>query len=179
MKKIIVTESQAKKIVDTLINESYSGEGVADKFFEKQFAKPSDFKGFESEMKKQEEMSSDVVGIIKGDHVKTTRIYINPKNLDNFDKDVRAISDKEGNLYVPQIESLFDHRDIANALNDGKKTKPQNFNDMSTHAHWYRLRDKNIFFMSSPTRDFLLKNPKKGNMIKKAVQAKFPQYRFL
>ena len=88
---------------------SYNAQGVADKFSEKFHIYPDDanVKTLDYMQRKKEKP----FGYAKG-----TPVYKNPENLNNFDADVRALSDKYGNLYVAQSNTNIIHGDIADDI---------------------------------------------------------------
>jgi len=66
-----------------------------------------------------------------------SKIYMNPTNLQNFEANVRAISDEKGNLYVAQFDENFYH-DRMKAI-----VTPRLY--VSTFIHWYRIGETPVF----------------------------------
>jgi hypothetical protein len=97
--------------VKKLVKESLI-EGVADKYAEQTFNIPDK----EANFRLKGEDSP--VAFIKDDNDIVISIFKNPKNLDNIGKSVRAMGDKDGNLYIAQYPGEFNHGDMANTLVD-------------------------------------------------------------
>ncbi|MFA5153703.1 MAG: ankyrin repeat domain-containing protein [Clostridia bacterium] len=91
-------------------------EGVADKYAEKEFYIPdeniSQEKRFKKEIKEERP-----IAYVDDKYEERIPIYLNPKNLNDYDKNVRAIGDKNGNLFIAFLDYPFNHRRMANALN--------------------------------------------------------------
>jgi hypothetical protein len=96
---------------DDIDESSYTGQGVGDTFLQKQFHvstnKPN-LKAMAGMQKELEKPFANIKGII---------IYKNPRNLDNFDFNVRAIGDIDGNLYVAQTDGDFTHHEMGQEIN--------------------------------------------------------------
>jgi hypothetical protein len=96
--------------------EGNTFESLADRYAEREF----NFSNSNAEMdlKARGELQKDLqkpytyVAGGKNDYP----LYKNPKTLENFDQDVRAISDSRGNLYVAQKDGGFNHGEMANEL---------------------------------------------------------------
>jgi len=73
----------------------------------------------------------DIVAIVKDDMLKEIPIFKNPKNLNDYDKDVRAIADENGNLYVAFQNRLFNHGAMGNALMDAEEIKTKKYNELA------------------------------------------------
>ena len=77
----------------------------------------------------------DVVATVKDDRLKEIPIFKNPKNLNDYDDEVRAIADEDGNLYVAFQDRLFNHGMMGNALMDAGEIKTKKYNDLArTHS---------------------------------------------
>jgi hypothetical protein len=98
--KIIITEQQLKKIA----------EGVGDKYLENKFGFEPEFADFEKKYT-QQQMPDEPIA-----YITDIPIYKNPKSLDLFDANVRAIADKEGDLYVALHDGNFYHGMMAHAI---------------------------------------------------------------
>lgn len=98
--KIIITEQQFKKIT----------EGVGDKYLENKFGFEPEFADFEK-IYSQQQMSDGPIA-----YIKNVPVYKNPKSLNLFDADVRAIADSDGNLYVALHDGEFYHGMMAHAI---------------------------------------------------------------
>ncbi len=88
-------------------------EGTGDRYAEKRFGIPDTMPQWERRAD-QSRFSPDMgehVGYTAKDYGKRVRVPIfrNPKSLRNFDADVRAVSDIDGNVYVAQTNDDFVH----------------------------------------------------------------------
>ena len=110
-----------------------------------------------------------------------TPVFLNPKNLKNFDENVRAILDKKGNLYVALNDDFINHGHVGNAF--GFK----NIYHSSEHFLLHRVGKTNTFGLSD-SEDWNLvnddNNPNEEQIqkIKKAFEfakIKNPQYNFI
>lgn len=196
--RILISESQLKALtidaeIEDLI-ESYSGEGVADRYMEKNFTNfylPKDeFKDFEGEFKtiKQDEPKvkseekSKIVGFCPRFNKpgKPTRVYLNPKDLSNFDPNTRAISDINGNIFVAQLNGDFNHTSMGKSVNTLGVIKLGNPDDMTTHAHWHRINDTMSFGCSDTFWKYISDNHEDdAKKLQSAVQSKNPQFTFI
>ncbi len=111
---------------------------------------------------------------------KLTAIYKNPKNLRNFEPNVRAIGTLGGDLYVAQRDSSFYHRSMGEQLKlveDGEKI--YDLNDKFVFC--YRLRNKPAFAIGISTEYFnddSEENVKITENILKNIKRKNPQFNF-
>jgi tRNA nucleotidyltransferase/poly(A) polymerase/predicted GNAT family acetyltransferase len=97
--------------------KKYQMEGVADKYAEKAFNIPDPHA--EQDVQAQGEIeknTNEPVGEVVDTIGRVSQIYKNPKSLERFQRDVRAIADTDGNLYVAQADYSFTHGNIAKAL---------------------------------------------------------------
>lgn len=107
--------SQMRREVDPALYES----SAMDKYYEKTFAIPY---GYDKEV-----INSYTIVAKVGKY--KTPIILNPKSLEGFDPDVRAIADKNGNLYVAMHQKYFNHGTMANALIDAKAIDTIRYNE--------------------------------------------------
>jgi len=121
-------------------------EGVGDKYAEKAFNIPdiqdTDYLKQTAPVVRNKEMG-ELVGITTADYddARLSAIYKNPQSLKNFDPEVRAVSDKEGNLYVAQIDGNFVHYGFNQALHG-------NIHKSEIFITWMRLGNTNKFAYS-------------------------------
>jgi len=106
---------QMRREVDPALYES----SAMDKYYEKNFAIPF---GYDKEVVNSYNVVAKV-GKYK------TPIILNPRSLDGFDAGVRALADKEGNLYVALKQKYFNHGTMANALIDAKVIDTVRYNE--------------------------------------------------
>ena len=174
-------------------------EGVADKYAEKQFGiqdpskeqdrtaiqamgsetKPDDPKG-ELVGNIVDRFSSPIGGNKK---IPGTNIYLNPRSLNEFEEDVKAVSDTKGNLFVEQADADVYHSDIVNAveesdLYDGYIGNAYDGQDTIT---WHRIQRSNDFGFSVSYLDFnkFPENHPQRDKLLSAVKQKNPQFNFL
>jgi hypothetical protein len=98
------------KMLDVLKEGSYDAQGVGDKAYEK-FHISTDYANLKAHAQLQKELNGKPVAKIHD-----TYIFLNPTSLRYFGKNVRAIADNYGNLYVAQKDGHLIHHDIAKAV---------------------------------------------------------------
>jgi hypothetical protein len=117
-------------------------EGTGDKYAA-QFGVPDTGKEFEDkwQQKVKTQRRDDINGELVAqmpDYDGGSNIYKNPRSLKNFDRDVRAISDIDGNLYVAQLDLGFYHNQMASALNDNNIRLGDPY-DVRKNITWHRI----------------------------------------
>ena len=122
------------------------------------------------------------VGIMEDNNV-DINIYLNPKNLKNFERNVKAISTKNGDLFVEQIDGQNYHQDMIVAINsDGVYNKGlYNAYDEEYNVTWHRINDTNNFGFSVSYRDFS-ENPRNKpvmDIFLQTVKQKNPNFNFI
>ena len=85
-------------------------EGVADKYAQRVFNIPDTTNGYISEY--EEDKPFGYVNGIGFTGKFSTPVYKNPKSLNNFEPNVRAIVDIDGNLYVAKEDNPFSHYEM-------------------------------------------------------------------
>lgn len=131
-------------------------EGLGDRYAQKQFGIPdyeTDFNNQWEREKKSRNINPEngkLVGVIDN-----ANIYMNPTSLENFEKDVRALSDVDGNLYVAQLDGDFIHGTIFNLLKAKGLLKPEeNDSDYYQTISWIRMGGSNTFRKSMGGTDY-------------------------
>ena len=87
------------------------------------------------------------------DDARLSAIFKNPKSLKNFERDVRAVSDNQGNLYVAQIDGDFVHHGFSNVIGG-------NANNSVNFMTWMRLGNTNKFAYSDSFMAYAQKGKK-------------------
>jgi hypothetical protein len=183
--ELYINKEDMTKILK-IINEEiqrFKHEGVADIAAEKMFNIPDPnterekiaLKGIEPE---------DNMGELSGTLFDGTKIYKNPKSLQNFGNDVRAISDANGDLFVIQNDTSIDHSDIGDAL---KKSGALNIfwgSDVylgHKYITFHRIGYSNIFGISVSYLDYLnaVKLKDIVDELFDAVKNKNPQFEYV
>ena len=114
-----------------------------DKYYERKFGimrNPSNH----SSRKRQKQ-----IGLV-GDNVP---IIMNPKTLKGFEQGVRAISDSNGNLYVPLYNLQFNHGDIANSLLRSGKIHTEYYSFDSSIYEYGIYHDQENFLLLNRYQD--------------------------
>ena len=151
------------------------GEGVADRYAEKEFniADPN----LKMDVQARGEMErgmGEVVGKIKG-----IAIYKNPKSLMNFGTNVRAIADSEGNLFVAQEDAQFYHGgmgDVLNFADNGRIYSIQNKYQLLNRVggtHAFGLGDTGTNYITYDENSY-----KNAVNILRAAKRRNPQFEF-
>jgi hypothetical protein len=163
-----------KNLKETDLKES----SKMDNYYEKNFGITH---GYNSEVVN----SYDVVAKVGKYH---TPIIKNPKSLEGFDPEVRAISDSDGNLYVSYKRKYFNHGELANALVkagiidtfiynvDAKVERELKgvYEDQNRFLLFDRIEDEDIFVPSDTFEWEGVETEKLLNAVKK----KNPQFQF-
>ena len=172
-------------------------EGIGDKYAKKAFNIPDTGQEFQDKWKKRVQTDTinkengKLVGEIRTDDESLSNIYMNPRTLKNFDPDVKAITDKDGNLYIAQLDSGFFHSSISNEI-EKHGYRIGNAYDTDNNCTWHRLGKSNQFGMSiSHVQNFFIMNknglydkilPEYQDKIEQDVriaQQKNPQFKFI
>jgi len=105
-------------------------------------------------------------------------IYKNPKSLYEFGSKVRAIADKQGNLYVAKDDGQFFHGTMGRALGFGEIYDDKR---IEKYPLLQRIGSTNDFGLSDTTNSYIQNeriNPRKVLNILKLTKNKNPQYGF-
>lgn len=154
-------------------------EGVADISSEKQFGILNPAKQRDIIALKGLKTFNEIVGVIDG-----VSIFRNPKNLLFVNQNVRAVSDKNGNLFIIQSDG-YTHSDIENAVNKMGKYKLNNASNPRETIQWYRIKNTNTFGFSITFVEYFNKpksrkeNRKEALERVEAVQMRNPQFNFV
>jgi tRNA nucleotidyltransferase/poly(A) polymerase len=158
-------------------------EGVGDKYAEKRFGIPDPEKEFERDFKahKQTQLEKPVAYVVDTER-KGIPIYKNPKSLDNFDADVRAIGDPNGDLYVAGKNSWFVHGGMSEALgmfdNNYALYSEENLNRFSL---LHRVGNTSSFGLGDAQVEILNdENANDGSIMAnlRRIKSKSPQYKY-
>jgi hypothetical protein len=156
-------------------------EGVGDKYAKRAFNLPDIEEDFEKEYKNTlyDEQpfgySKSFSKVQQG-----VAIYKNPKTLKKFDEEVRAILDKDGNIYVAIKDGMFDHGMIAYGVGFAKD-RIGIYKDLDNYVLLCRIYNKNSFGLSDSSDSYANisdDNRKKINEILYKAKIKNPQYNF-
>jgi hypothetical protein len=106
---------------------------------------------------------------------------MNPKDLRDFDEDVKAVSNKDGDLFVAQFDMAFYHSDITNAVSKNYGQPVYNAYDESENITWHRIGKGLEFGWSISYKKFGYKAENRQYVAKmmQAVMKKNPNYRFI
>lgn len=180
-----------EKIIKEL--QSLLAEGVGDKAAEKLFNIPDPNVAMDKIAMSGIKDSSmgELAGIVKhrwkdmnGDeHTSEVNVYMNPKTLQNFDEDVRAITDSKGNLFIGQLDSDYYHGEMALAV----RVMHPEYNLFPAYGKydqkilWHRVGLSREFGLSVSYMDYL-KTPEgleRAGELLEAAQRKNPQFEFV
>lgn len=123
-------------------------DGVGDRYAEKAFRIPDteqrDYIRQTQPAVRNDPANGEMVGYaMYKNNRKLSPIYKNPTSLQNFEQNIRAISDKNNDLYVAMIDGEFIHVDMENVF-------PSGFNAWDTEVNmlWHRVKNTNNFGFS-------------------------------
>ena len=149
-------------------------EGIADKYAEREFNIPDtgmDADYMATRMMQPDLSMGEYIGDLKQDGKFLTRVFKNPKNLNKFDKNSRAVSDKYGNLFVAEKDVPFYHSELQKFL--------EKYGNVNEFMQWYRY-GTNIFTLSGSYNDLYKINDRELEQeYYDNVKKRNPQYKFL
>jgi hypothetical protein len=161
-----------KEEVELFIESSFEGQGAADKIYQKQFHIPTD----EPNLKAMAGLMGEPIAKVK-DYKGFVPIFKNPKSLENFGENARAISDYDGNLYIAQRNGNFAHGSIAVALGFyDDNMMPYRSSEILLLQ---RQGKTNSFLLSDAAEEKLEFSPEIVLDLLDAVRYKNPQFRFI
>jgi len=102
---------------------------------------------------KKDDINGELVGTIRMGKYNQSNIYKNPKDLRNFEPEVRAVSDRDGNIFVAQLDGPFYHQSIANGI----EVEDDWMEDAYSRLHnitWHRIGSTNGFCYSISFKNF-------------------------
>ena len=159
-------------------------EGTGDAYAATKFGIPDPGQDFENKWQKQVKSQApttpeagELVGKIISNGALVSNIYKNPHTLKNFEPDVRAISDKDSNLYVAQIDGPFYHEVISNALKQSGIWLGSAY-DYKTNMQWHRVDATNTLGYSISFSTYAQLNPEDTVRRIDDLQKKFPSLDF-
>ena len=165
-------------------NPDITKESVASKYGEKfnlsNTSAQMDLKA-RGELQKEQEKPIAYIPGGKDDYA----VYKNPYSLANFDTDVRAISDSEGNIYVAQEDGSFNHGAMGNELFPQLEKWTDGSTGIYIHPKEYallmRMGSTNKFGLSDSSLDYSWGNEEQKQDVRNLLQRaeeKNPQYGF-
>ena len=140
----VVFDPQAVSINKKSVNEN-TDEGVGDKYAERKWNIPDQDKLMHRQTSAaiQKPDMGQPVGNTTSEYNDSllSPVYLNPASLKNFEKDIRAVSDLQGNLYVAQIDGNFVHAGFNSVIKGDA-------NNNGKFITWVRLGNTNRFAYS-------------------------------
>jgi len=155
-------------------------EGVGDKYLERKFGIPDADAEFNARYDRERQASlveKPVAEVRNSTYNSMTPIYKNPKSLINFENEVRAISDSQGNIYVALEYGYFLHGDMAKALRFFG-TYGEIYDHLDEYVLLHRVGDSNVFGLSDSSTTRLEVNPERLVELLKIAEERNPQYEF-
>lgn len=119
-----------------------SNEGVADKYAEKKFGIPDTDRIANDKFTKHLQVQNEKPVAYVDDNSELP-IFKNPKSLSNFEANVRAVADSEGNIYVSLIDGDFVHRNLARSVDIFDV-----YHNLDKYVLLHRVENSNIFGLS-------------------------------
>jgi tRNA nucleotidyltransferase/poly(A) polymerase/ribosomal protein S18 acetylase RimI-like enzyme len=182
LKKYFNFRTTKKTGVDRANMTLKQDEGVADKYAEKAFGIPdtdriADDKYNDTLRLSKAKTEEEPVGYVY--HDEAYPIYMNPKSLDNFESNVRAISDTKGNLYVSLVDGNFVHDEMENALSLVDSGRIYDHQYMFTLLH--RVGNSNAFGISDTSEIYSsssMENKENTDYLLHLAEKMNPQYKF-
>ena len=148
------------------------------------YGRRGEFDDFEKQYASQKQAAiGEVVGYVYGFvgyKQKYIPIYLNPKTLQNFEGEVKAIGNIKGNIYVTLEEAGFVHGEIG--LGAGLFSSVRDvYNNYDTYVTMNRIGKTNSFEIGESTLENAEENDAMYNVdaILAALKQKNPQYDYL
>lgn len=162
--------------------DNYIEEGVGDIYAEKKFGIPNQDTVFDDLYKSSKEKEANEPVAISYGKLKTNdtekspiEIYKNPKSLNNFGIDVRAIGDSYGNLYVAVHNGYINHGNIGKALGFGNEVDES----PSKYVLLHRIKYSDSFGLSDTSdQDYQTHYADEIINLLKGIKKRNPQYKF-
>ncbi len=132
---------------------------------------------------KKENLMGTFVGTVEDRDYKIN-IFLNPKSLNDFARNVKAVSTENGDILVAQLDAGFYHQDIITAVNSGGVYRGGglwNAYDEEHNITWHRIENTNDFGFSISYKDFM-EDPQNKSLIEKHLQVvkqKNPNFNFI
>ena len=177
--------------IDSYVNAEIA-EGVADKYADREFNIPDPNVAMDKIAMSgiKDSNMGELAGIVKhrwkdmngNEHTSEVNVYMNPKTLQNFDEDVRAITDSNGNLFIGQLDSDYYHGELAlavRAMHPEYKLSPA-YGKLDKKILWHRVGLSREFGISVSYEKHL-KTPEgmeSAGKLLEAAQRKNPQFEF-
>lgn len=187
IKQIIREEVREFKLeeIQTLL-ESYISDGVADRYAEKQFditdpGKAMDQKAVQG-LPKDNSMG-EYVGEVFYNGKPQSKLYFEPSSLKNFGAEVKAISNKNGDIFIAQNNGSFLHFDIGKTImKNGKYELSNGAYDETNNITWRRVDNSNTFGYGESMSYYINKNINNKQDAERRtieVQKKHPEFKFI
>ena len=169
-----------QKMVAEIVNEEiekFHNEGIADTYAEKQFHIPDPHSQMDIQAKAELQRNIEKpVGIVYD-----VPIFKNPKSLINFDEDVRAIADLDGNIYVAQKNGYYLHGNMAKILNFfPNELEIYHQESMKKYQLLHRIGSTDSFGLADTSKSFAysMENINIISNILSAAKKRNPQFEF-
>jgi len=133
-------------IFNIIIEGAYDAQGVGDKAYER-FHIPTDKANLKAMAELQRQENGKPVARVGKDG---TYIFLNPRSLRYFDRNVRAVADNHGNIYVAQKDGDFIHFNIAKAVGIAPS---DSYDRRNKFVSLIRTRNNNYFIDTSTDSD--------------------------
>jgi|AntAceMinimDraft_16_1070373.scaffolds.fasta_scaffold36280_4 hypothetical protein len=133
-------------------------------------------------------INEDLLGVISNPwysngnrSIRKFEVFKNPRSIKRMGESLRAISDKEGNLYVVDDNGEWlIHGRIRDWLEDKKFIKPCTMNIAEDGVRWQRLDDTDDFYLAESYSEMDVMNYKLiFKKLTEKVKQKNPQYNFI
>ena len=188
---VTIEKKAVNQVAEASGPDAIALEGVADKYAEREFNIPDEDAEMDKQatmamvnmpqQQKQQSQTGKLVGVIKIGGKLESNIYANPKSLNGFDAGVRAISDRENNLFVAQTDGSFIHLGIGDAINKARKYYVGDVYNDGINMLWMRVKNSKTFAFSD-SMQYSMKNEEQYYELKDRVvelQAKHPEFKFI
>ena len=129
-------------IKEEIQNSIINNEGVGDVYAQKKFGITNPDDEFERQYQQQQKTQTREEIIAYGENY--GNVYKNPKSLKNFEPHVRAVSDKNGNIYVAQLDYEGYHDMISDSVDEFQGSVYDSANNIT----WHRIGISNMFGFS-------------------------------
>ena len=156
---------KANKHIETIIREEIEEfnqdllnvEGVGDKYAEKQFNIPDPSKTMNSKAIANMDNIDPPMGKLIG-RVVNSPVFLNPHTLKDFEPEVRALSDKNNNLFVAQANGYFAHYELGVIIKKAGFNIGKSAYDDTVNITWLRIKNSNIFGFADSMESYVEDN---------------------
>ena len=156
-------------------------DGVADKYAEKEFNIPNPNKTMNSKAIANMDKIDPPMGKLIG-RVVDSPVFLNPHTLKDFEPEIRALSDKNNNLFVAQANGYFAHYELGVIIQRAGFNIGKGAYDDAVNITWLRVKNSNIFGFADSMESYFEDNTiNYENVVRRTneLQSEHKEFKFI